>query len=296
MSQNLSVVIPTKNRKEDLFETLDSVFGQSALPYEVIIVDQSDKKISYAPVRSLARDKNVKFKVIYDPQINGGAQARNIGLDNAKGDIVLFLDDDLTLDKNYTKNILEAYSQPSYQNVVAVGGAVEVLREKKGLKFNSFFKLGPFADPREKIKDKRPGIYQSRYLSGGSMSVKKKDIKNLRFDEGMTGYSHGEDMDFCYRLSQKQRLVINSRAICLHKQSPEGRFKGQRVANEILFHFYFFKKNLPMTLSNLFTLLWFNLGMLVRPILRLEPRMYMDVFKGYWKIGKFVFGKRLEWE
>jgi GT2 family glycosyltransferase len=296
LNQKLSVVIPTKNRKDDLFETLDSVFKQNVLPYEIIIIDQSDKKANYVSMRSLARDKNIKFKVIYDPKIKGLTQARNIGLDNIRGDIVLFLDDDLILDKNYIKNIFETFSEPDSADIAGVGGIVELQEEKRGLKFNSFFKLGPFADIREKIKDKPSGIYETQYLSGGSMSLKKKDIGNLRFDENMTGYSHGEDMDFCFRLSKKSRLVLNSRAVCLHKKSPVGRYEGKRMTNDILFHYYFFKKNLPANLKNLATYLWFNLGMLVRPLFRFQPRMYRDVFRGYWKIGKFVFRKKLEWE
>lgn len=296
MNQNLSVVIPTKNRKEDLFETLGSVFGQSVLPYEIIIIDQSNSEIDYTSMRGLANAKNIKFKVIYDPKIKGLTQARNIGLDNMQGDIVLFLDDDLTLNQDYIENTLKTFSEPQFADIAGVGGIVELTQKKRGLEFNRFFSLGHFADTRQKIKDKDPGIYESPYLSGGLMSLKKEKIGDLRFDENMTGYCHGEDMDFCYRLSQGNKLVLNSKAVCLHKQSPEGRYKGEREANEILFRYYFFRKNLPFTLGNLAVFVWFNLGMLIRPIFRLELKMYRDVFRGYWKIGKFVFRKKLEWE
>lgn len=296
MSEKVSVIIPTKNRKEDLFETLDSVLNQSLLPFEIIIVDQSAYRIDYSSIQGSANNKNVDFKVIYDPRIKGLTQARNVGLDYMKGDIVLFLDDDLTLDQDYLKNVLATFSEPDYKDVAGVGGRVKLPQENKNFGFNHFFKLGPFSDAREKIKQKPLGIYESRYLSGGSMSLKREDIQDLRFDENMTGYSHGEDMDFCYRLSQRKKLVINSRAVCLHKTSPVGRHKGKRITNEILFHYYFFRKNLPFTLSNLIAYLWFNLGMLIRPLLRLDPKIYRDILRGYDKIGKFVFTKKLEWE
>lgn len=296
MNHKLSVVISTKNRKEDLFETLDSVLNQNLLPFEIIIVDQSADRIDYTSIQGLANNKKIDFKVIYDPQIKGLTQARNVGLDNMKGDIVLFLDDDLTLDQDYLKNVLTTFSEPDYEEVAGVGGIVELPQKNRRFGFNHFFQLGPFSDTREKIKYNPPGVYESRYLSGGSMSLKREDIQDLRFDENMTGYSHGEDMDFCYRLSQKKKLVINSRAVCLHKTSPVGRHKGKRITNEILFHYYFFRKNLPFTLSNLIAYLWFNLGMLIRPLLRLDPKIYRDILKGYDKIGKFVFTKKLEWE
>lgn len=294
--EKVSVIIPTKNRKEDLFETLDSVLNQSLLPFEIIIVDQSADRIDYTSIQGLANNKNIDFKVIYDPQIKGLTQARNVGLDNMKGDIVLFLDDDLTLDQDYIKNVLTTFSEPDYEEVAGVGGIVELPQKNRRFGFNHFFQLGPFSDTREKIKYNPPGVYESRYLFGGSMSLKKEDIKGFKFDENMTGYSHGEDMDFCYRLSQRKKLVINSRAVCLHKTSPVGRHRGKRISNEILFHYYFFRKNLPFTLSNLIAYLWFNLGMLIRPLLRLDPKIYRDILKGYDKIGKFVFKKKLEWE
>lgn len=296
MNHKLSVVIPTKNRKDDLFETLDSVLNQNLLPFEIIIVDQSADRIDYTSIQGLANNKNVDFKVIYDPQIKGLTQARNVGLDNMKGNIVLFLDDDLTLDQNYIGEIIRTFSDPRYQDVAGVGGAVKLLHQNSKFTFNRFFKLGAFSNTREKIINRPPALYVSRYLSGGSMSLKSEDIKGLRFDENMTGYSHGEDMDFCYRLSQRKKLVINSRAVCLHKTSPVGRHKGKRITNEILFHYYFFRKNLPFTLSNLITYLWFNFGMLIRPIIRLELKIYKDIFKGYAKMGKFIFKKKLEWE
>jgi len=296
MNEKVSVIIPTKNRKEDLFLTLDSVFNQTLLPFEIIIVDQSADRTDYTPTRKLADTKNIQFKVIYNPSIRGLTQARNVGLDNIQGDIVLFLDDDLVLDENYIRNVLKTFSEPCYQDVAGVGGVVELLRGNKKFGFNHFFKLGHFSDAREKIKEKPLGIYESRYLWGGSMSLKREDIQGLRFDENMTGYSHGEDMDFCYRLSQKYRLVINNRAICVHKKSPIGRYAGKRITNDVLFHYYFFRKNLPFTLNNLAIFIWLNLGMLIRPLLRCELKIYKYIFKGYVKIGNFVFKKKLEWE
>jgi GT2 family glycosyltransferase len=292
--QKVSVIIPTKNRKEDLFETLNSVFNQSVSPFEILIIDQSKERIDYTPMRHLAITKNIDFKVIYDPQIKGLTQARNIGIDSMRGDVVLFLDDDLTLDRNYVNNMLLTFSEPRCKDIAGVGGIVKLLHENKKLGFNHFFKLGPFSDTREKIKGRPPGIYESRYLSGGSMLLKREDIQGLRFDENMTGYSHGEDMDFCWRLSQKKKLVINSRATCVHKLSSIGREKGKRITNDILFHFYFLSINLPFTLENLAAYLWFNLGMLARPVFRFEPKMYKDVFRGYYKIWRFIFTKKLE--
>lgn len=296
MNEKVSVIIPTKDRKEDLFETLNSVLNQSSLPFEIIIVDQSAHGIDYTPIQGLANSKNVDFKVIYDPQIKGLTQARNIGLDKMKGDIVLFLDDDLTLDHDYIKNILTTFSEPDYEEVAGVGGIVKLPKELDKFGFNHFFKLGAFSDTREKIKDRPVGTYETRYLSGGSMSLKMEDIRGLRFDENMLGYSHGEDMDFCYRLSQRKKLVINTKATCLHKTSSIGRNNGKRTTNEILFHYYFLAKNLPFTLGNLVAYLWFNLGMLLRPIVRLSPGSYRDILRGYGKIAKFALKKKLEWE
>ncbi|MDW8349551.1 MAG: glycosyltransferase [Verrucomicrobiae bacterium] len=84
-----SVIIPTYNRATLLKQALDSVFNQSFLDYEIIIVDDGSTDDTWQYLQSL------KAKVTYYRQYNKGpAAARNLAAHHASGDYLAFLDSD----------------------------------------------------------------------------------------------------------------------------------------------------------------------------------------------------------
>src|SRR5262249_45980927 len=91
----LSVVIGTLNRHEDLLKTL-SYFAnkESYRPLEVLIVDQSDSV--YPRLRAFLDRNSDRFRSIRLPERNL-AKARNDGIELAKGEIIVFVDDDVEI-------------------------------------------------------------------------------------------------------------------------------------------------------------------------------------------------------
>ena len=86
---SVSVVIPTRNRRALLSRSLASVFAQTFVNYEVIVVDDG----SETAVDCMAYgDRQVR--VIRHPERMGAGAARNTGLAAATGDFIAFLDDD----------------------------------------------------------------------------------------------------------------------------------------------------------------------------------------------------------
>ncbi|MBY8155778.1 glycosyltransferase family 2 protein [Vibrio fluvialis] len=85
---NVSVIIPTKNRKNFLRRALESVIVQLRELDEVIIVDDASDSPNY----DFITDSRVT--IVYNNKSLGGAKARNIGVEKAKNDILMFLDDD----------------------------------------------------------------------------------------------------------------------------------------------------------------------------------------------------------
>ncbi len=85
----VSICIPTYNRKDYIFQTLDSVFNQSFKDYEVIIVDDGSTDGTEAAVKE-------KYPTVkYHWKENGGdASARNKLISLAKGDFITFIDSD----------------------------------------------------------------------------------------------------------------------------------------------------------------------------------------------------------
>ncbi len=86
---NITVIIPTHNRAYSLSRALDSVFSQSVLPNEVIVVDDGSSDGTYG----LIEQKYPQVKTIYQHQ-QGVSAARNRGIREAKSDWIAFLDSD----------------------------------------------------------------------------------------------------------------------------------------------------------------------------------------------------------
>lgn len=86
-----SVVVPVYNGRETIGRALDSVFAQSHLPYEVIVVDDASTDDTIAFVRSEYGDK---VRLIENKVNGGGSVARNLGMDAAASSYIAFLDAD----------------------------------------------------------------------------------------------------------------------------------------------------------------------------------------------------------
>ena len=86
----VSLIIPTYNRQEIVFQTLQYIKQQSISGFEVVLVDQTesiDGNLKYFKSRIF----KYKYLRITEP---GLPNARNVGAENAKGDILIFIDDD----------------------------------------------------------------------------------------------------------------------------------------------------------------------------------------------------------
>ncbi len=87
----ISVVVPTYNRKKQLYKTLGSILNQSYSKFEVIVVDNCSDYNFFAFIETLNDDRIKAFQ-----NANNGIIAvnRNFGIRKAKGEFVAFCDDD----------------------------------------------------------------------------------------------------------------------------------------------------------------------------------------------------------
>ena len=93
MNPRISVIVRSYNRVGVLCNLLEVLLSQEHDSYEIVIVEQSDqyKKADYKKLQQLA--ENEKINLLTYPRL-GGPKARNTGVKNAKGEIILLLDDD----------------------------------------------------------------------------------------------------------------------------------------------------------------------------------------------------------
>ena len=87
----VSVVIATRNRRQLLSETISTVLDQTFVDFEVIVVDDASTDDTVSFVRSLP---DPRIRVVTRQERGERSMARNAGLATARGEFVMFLDDD----------------------------------------------------------------------------------------------------------------------------------------------------------------------------------------------------------
>ncbi len=93
MFVTLSVVIPLYNSERTIHKCLESVFESSSEILEVIVVDDCSTDLS----AEIAQKFNIKY--IKNEVNKGPGASRNVGIHHAQGDLVLFIDSDVMLNK-----------------------------------------------------------------------------------------------------------------------------------------------------------------------------------------------------
>jgi glycosyltransferase involved in cell wall biosynthesis len=91
---SISVVIPTYERPEDCSRAVGSVLAQTARPLEILVVDNGSADGSAEQLQRLAgEDPTVRYLRVEENR-GGPAGARNLGMQEARGDWIALLDDD----------------------------------------------------------------------------------------------------------------------------------------------------------------------------------------------------------
>jgi len=103
----LSVIIPVYNNPEMLRKCLTSIYNSDYKNYEIVVVDSASHTKA---VSDVAKEFNCRLIVL--EKDDGVANARNIGADNARGDILVFFDPDIVLEKNTLTKFAEAHKNP----------------------------------------------------------------------------------------------------------------------------------------------------------------------------------------
>lgn len=101
----VSIIIPVYNKDSYISYTLESILAQTYKDYEVLIINDGSTDNSLDIIKKYEkRDKRIS---VLDIPNGGVSNARNIGLKNAKGRWIQFLDGDDLIDKEYLANEVE---------------------------------------------------------------------------------------------------------------------------------------------------------------------------------------------
>lgn len=90
----VSIIIPTHNRADLICETLDSIQKQSYNHFEIIVVDDHSEDNTVEVIKKYIERNNLNNIQVFTNRGRGACAARNLGIDNSKGEYIQFFDDD----------------------------------------------------------------------------------------------------------------------------------------------------------------------------------------------------------
>lgn len=263
----ISIVVPTKDRPDEVARMLASIRAQATMPLEVIVVDQSTPAYELEPFPELVH--------LHDATIGGASAARNRGALVAAGDVVLFLDDDVVLESDCVGEIARAFAARP-----ALVGAQCAIHNPWDDAPPSLYDLSTrifehgFFDSRPA---RRAGEQIPRLIDGLASAYRRDFLKRERFDEALPGYSLAEDWDLTKRAARYGTLTIVTTARVRHEHSAKNRHDAasymQLRRNNILYLYE--KLNASRDLRNRFWKQWWVLGETLRAVrlsLRARPQ------------------------
>lgn len=190
----LSVVIPTYNRSWSLTRLVTHLSEQScpAYRFEIVVVDDGSSDPGYADIF----ERQYPFALLHLSQDHQGAvAARNLGALNSKGDILVFLDDDVVIEPGYLEGIQRAHGL--YDKAIIMGAFQPSLP----------LEAGPFSKAVNKYGVTQGDIINNQFVNfyqcvSHNLSIKRNHFFEIGMFQDPTenhGWPNWDDVDLAFR-------------------------------------------------------------------------------------------------
>jgi len=113
----ISVITPTLSRPEEIEGMIKNLGEMEYLPKEVIYVDGAPESDNRTQIIIKNLENKLPFKVVYIRSGGGTAVQRNIGIEEAKCNLISFIDDDIRLETDFF-NIIVHHFQNTKNNIM----------------------------------------------------------------------------------------------------------------------------------------------------------------------------------
>lgn len=229
---DISVIICTRNRSQDLRRCLHSLFAQTCLPSEVIVIDNAPADDStYKVVKQFA-------KVIYYKEPRPGLSiARNAGIRLAGSPVIAFTDDDVILHPLWVYYVQESFAMSQVGAMTGLVIASSLNTESQQLFEKQYSFNRGYCD---KLYDKTyfnaglatgPRVWN---IGAGANMAFRRSIFNAAgyFDERLGAGAAGcsEDSEMWYRILAKEfAIYYNPRAVGFHEHRKEANALQRQV-------------------------------------------------------------------
>jgi glycosyltransferase involved in cell wall biosynthesis len=258
----ISVIVPTYRREEPLKETLEDVLKQDYPNFEVLVIDQTpthEPEIQ-AYLEKLAKTEKINWFRVNWASLPG---ARNYGVRRSRGEIILFIDDDVKLPEGY----LQAHAR-NYQERPEVGAVAGRVFDRMKLADSQKIVAGdsPYSIEYLPPEAMDAGIAwyhidlvhttkPQRVIStrGCNMSY-RRDIfikHGIWFDERFRGSAVREESDFCLHLRQTgYQIWYDPEAYLVHLGEETGGCHDINTRS-LKYQLTFYHNHFLMALKNL---------------------------------------------
>jgi GT2 family glycosyltransferase len=244
-------------------ECLHSIFRQDFRDYEVVLVDNDPE--STFPEKYLTILDNPLVRYFHSPENLGVAGGRNKGMELAKGEYWVFIDDDAEFADRDT-----------------LGKVHELMREHPRVGILAFKSLFPSGEVRllelpgyQKSLEKSKHPYRTHSFIGVAHAFRSKMIREIGPYPSYFMYS-SEEIDLSLRAMHKGYEILYHPCLrVIHKKSPKGRITNEERTKTITLNkIRLAIRNLPLIFVISHILLW-TLKLLYRS--RGNPRPLLEV-------------------
>lgn len=219
---NITTVIPVRNRIKFIDRALSSVFAQTYPSAEIIVIDDASTDGTLGLLTNLAKETNNLRVIALDKNV-GAAEARNIGIKHANGDLIGFLDsDDAWYPNKLEKQIAEFRSDPE---VIAVFSGSHVVYNDRS--------FSHIPAPDITLTD----LYYSNALSTTSSALISKSalVQVGGFDPSLPSC---QDWDLFLRLAEVGKIRVVQEELIEFLNHEDGRISrnksGMLTGHEIV--------------------------------------------------------------
>lgn len=204
----VSIVILSYNKRQLTVDCLTSL--NKNIPhdqYETIVVDNasSDDSVEYI------RKHFPKVKLIENTRNAGFAGGCNLGAKHAKGEFILFLNNDAAIGENPLPEMVKTFSED--EKIGVVGGLLTNLNGSLQRSYGNFYTILNvayllFAGESGELKRlQSKEVIETDWVSGGFMMVRRTVFQKVTgFNESYFMYI--EDMDLCYRIKKSNYKIM----------------------------------------------------------------------------------------
>ena len=237
----LSVIIPSKDNLEALFQCMDSLLEktQTAYPVEIILVDNGsrdeNRQIVMRSVRRLNEQKKrlkninlINCEYLYEVMPFNFSKMCNLGAERAKGELFLFLNDDMEIIEPYWLDKLADKAVLSYAG--AVGAKLlyphsDIIQHAgiTNLRVGPAHKLQFLSDAEEHYFGMNRGVHNMLAVTGACLMVRRDVFLKARgFNEELAVAFN--DVDLCYTIFENGYYNIerNDTALYHHESLSRG--------------------------------------------------------------------------